>query len=115
MDGLELGNLMEMINGDEELLAELVDDLEREYASDRVILGEAIAAGDPHRVELVAHALTGALATFGATAAKDLAYRLEQRGRDSRLDGAPDLLEQLDEQMETVIAFLSSGEALEAA
>ncbi len=115
MNGLELDNLMDMIGGDEDLLVELVGDLKMEYASDRVLLGEAIDAGDASRVEFVAHGLKGALGTFGATAAKELAHRLEQCGSKARLEGAVDLLERLDEEMETVISFLTSGEALNAA
>src|SRR3569623_858583 len=49
-------------------------------------LQEAVDQADPARVVASAHTLKGSLAVFGARQAADLAARLEQAGREGKLD-----------------------------
>jgi HPt (histidine-containing phosphotransfer) domain-containing protein len=50
-----------------------------------------IDAGDPREVERAAHALKGIAGTVGANEVRDLAFQLEQLGREGHLTGAADV------------------------
>jgi len=54
-----------------------------------------IRANDPVRVALAAHTLKGLASNFDSDTVVEAALQLETLGRSGRLDGARDLLEQL--------------------
>ncbi|MCK5527339.1 MAG: Hpt domain-containing protein, partial [Candidatus Latescibacteria bacterium] len=64
---------------------------------------------DAEQIEQRAHRLKGAVGNFGAKNAYDLAYELETRGRESRLDDAFPLYEKLEREMKQVSAFFSKS------
>jgi HPt (histidine-containing phosphotransfer) domain-containing protein len=57
---------------------------------------DAVANDDPAAVQRSAHTLKGAVGTFGPTAARTLAQKLETLGHDHSLAAAPDVMRQLD-------------------
>ena len=59
-------------------------------------LRQAAEAGDRHKLEQGAHALKGITGTVGANELHDLAVRLEQIGREGRIQDAADLVIQLE-------------------
>lgn len=68
-----------------------------EESEERVrALRQAAAAGDAPAIERAAHALKGIAGTVGAHEVSQLALRLEQGGREGRIQDAPELVNQLD-------------------
>ena len=102
--------LLRRLEGDTELLRELVglflDDCPRLVAE----LREALAQQDQARVKSVAHALKGSVANFSAVAAQDAARRLETFARDGDLEGAERAFAELEkalDQLRVALAVLA--------
>jgi HPt (histidine-containing phosphotransfer) domain-containing protein len=99
--------LLTRVEGDRELLGELVaifqDDCPR-------LLGElrrGIEAGDARGVQFAAHALKGSVSNFGGRDAADAALALERMGRDGALVGAGQGLADLEREIERLSQGLS--------
>jgi len=80
--------LDECFDGNRELLREVADTFLESSPPLLTGLKEAIAVGDAGRVQYLAHRLKGSMATFGADAAVDAAFSLEQMSVDGDLTGA---------------------------
>jgi CheY-like chemotaxis protein len=68
-------------------------------------LQEAITAGDAQRTERLAHSLKGAVSSFGAHGAYNLAHDLECRGHQGELGNASSILRQLVHELERIAIF----------
>jgi len=94
------------VGGDAALMADVMrlflEDCPRRVAE----LRAAVAGGDPTHVHRAAHAVKGAVGTFGARPARDLAAHLERAGREGRLDEAPALLDALEAELSRVTTAL---------
>jgi CheY-like chemotaxis protein/HPt (histidine-containing phosphotransfer) domain-containing protein len=91
--------ILAQVDGDLELLAELVDLFLDTYPS---LLGEirqGIRDQVPSRVSEAAHSLKGALGNFWPTAGMDLVLTLELMGRDGNLSRAEEKLRELEVDM----------------
>ena len=86
------------LDGDEELLSELMGMLLDQIDEGMVHLTEAIERGDAHEVEQTAHSLKGASANLGAERFRQCAFQLEQIGRSGNLSDAAPLLAKLQEE-----------------
>lgn len=95
------------VEGDRELLAELLDLFAAETGRLLADLREGVAAGDAAGVERAAHALRGCVGNFGAPGASRLALELEWRGREGDLAGAAALLEELAAEVAELAAGLA--------
>jgi response regulator RpfG family c-di-GMP phosphodiesterase len=88
------------VNGDLELLREIIvlflDDSQRMTAE----LREAIVERDPTRLQRVAHTLKNSLGYFGVEKALQTALALEAKGRETDLEGVEELFDTLVEQLE---------------
>jgi HPt (histidine-containing phosphotransfer) domain-containing protein len=72
-------------------------------------LRDAIGTGDAERMVRVAHSLKGSLSYFGVQTAYALALQLETMGRRAELDGASDALQQLEQEIEQISAFVAEA------
>ncbi len=88
--------LMEHIDGDLEFLEESIEILQEDGPALLAEIRAAIDAQDAEALVRPAHTLKGMLANFFAGTAKDAAADLERRAREDRLDGAAELLVELD-------------------
>jgi HPt (histidine-containing phosphotransfer) domain-containing protein len=88
--------LLERVEGDVELLAEIVA-LFRE-GSPRLLeeVRAAVAAGDSAALKRAAHTLKGAASNFGATAVVGIALELEMMGRANDLSWAAQARDNLE-------------------
>ncbi|MBN9523317.1 response regulator, partial [bacterium] len=87
---------LERAGGDEGLLRELVGLCLDETPKLMAEIRGAVAGGDGAKLQLSAHALKGAVATFGADETAAAALRLEEMGRAGRWDGADAALTALE-------------------
>jgi signal transduction histidine kinase/DNA-binding response OmpR family regulator len=98
---------MASVDGDMELLREVVCLFLGEYPKTMEEIRDAIDGGDPHGLSRAAHSLKGAVGNFGASAAFDATLRLEMLGKDRELGGAEAVYSFLAEELERL------GKALE--
>ena len=85
-DVIEVADLLERVDGDRDLLLELARMFREDAPTLLANVRQAASARDAEALERAAHALKGSCANFGATAARDAAFALEQRGRSRQLD-----------------------------
>ena len=102
---LDLSTVIDAVDGDKELLKELAEGFVEDSAGQLEELRESLEKGDSEQIERRAHRLRGAVGNFGAKTAYDLAFQLETRGRESRLDGAVEIYGKLEQEMARVKAF----------
>lgn len=91
--------VLDRVGGDEDLLHEITTIFLSEYPELLDDIRDAIAASDARKLERSAHSLKGAVSNFGAHAATQAAYRLEDLGRHNRLECAAVALAELETQL----------------
>jgi two-component system sensor histidine kinase/response regulator len=96
------------VEGDWELLAELVELSISESGNLLDEIRQSIAGADCSGLQRSAHALKGAAGNFGATQVIDLARRLEEMGKTSRLDRASELCSSLEQVTQRLNEALSA-------
>jgi CheY-like chemotaxis protein len=100
--------LMERVQGDTELLDELVDLFRDSYPRQLAALRAGAEAGDLPSVTGVAHALKGSVGNFAAQSAFHLIVRLEEAALDQNLSGVRHLLPELEAELEGLRTTLCS-------
>ncbi len=96
LDPEAVGALVELLGGDAEALAEIVDACLEEGPLRLVELRQGAAAGDAVLIGRAAHTLKANAATFGAVRLEQLCRELEGRARAGDLGGAVDRAESID-------------------
>jgi two-component system, sensor histidine kinase and response regulator len=93
---------MERVEGDRELLRELLHLYFQEYPKLLAGISLAIDSRQADHVERLAHSLKSALLNLSAKPAADAAYHVERLGRDSRFQEAAASLTLLKKQLEVL-------------
>jgi two-component system sensor histidine kinase/response regulator len=93
-------DVLARVEGNRELLAELVEIFRVEYPRLLADLRDRVEAGDAKAVQEAAHAIKGTVGNFGAPRASEAARVLEAMGRDGVLTGAGAGLAQLELEVE---------------
>src|SRR5262245_21630587 len=91
--------LLARVDGDQELLGELVELFLDSYPELLTMLRDSIAQGEPTQVRFSAHALKGSIANFSAPAAVNAALRLEHMGRAGELTDAQVVYVALEQEL----------------
>lgn len=91
--------VLERLEGDEELLKELVGLFLEQSGQQIKELRAALAAGDASVIQHQAHSLKGAAAGLGAEALSHRAAQLEKAGKEGDLTAVPALLEAMQEEL----------------
>ena len=104
---VDLTGILTIVDGDLDLLRELVDDFTSEYTEIRANLGLAVDQRDASGLEHVAHSLKGAVSHFRAAAAQTAAHHLERLGKEGKVDHAAEGLERLDLEMARLLDYFS--------
>ena len=97
------------LDGDEELVTELIDTMRAEAPKLVHEVRVAVEAADAALVTRAAHTLKGAVSNFGARAAADAALRLEQMGRAGDLSHASPALATLEMEMSALMRELEKA------
>jgi HPt (histidine-containing phosphotransfer) domain-containing protein len=87
------------VEGDVELLHELVALFLKDLPKVLTTLREAVMAGDASGIERAAHKLKGSVGNFAAQPAFEAALKLEILGRDGRLSEAEPAFAQLENEI----------------
>lgn len=96
---LDAEELLEEIDGDRELLAQMFAVFEPDADRRLKLIHEAVRTGDTATLMAEAHALKGSVGNFFATPVFETAYQLENMGRDGETTGAPEVLATLEQQV----------------
>jgi HPt (histidine-containing phosphotransfer) domain-containing protein len=94
----DLDKLLDRVDGDMEFLQETLEMLEEDSVRLLADIRSAIDAREASALVQPAHALKGILSNFCSTVAESFAWQIETMGRESRLDGVAEALEQLDRE-----------------
>jgi two-component system, sensor histidine kinase and response regulator len=97
---LDVTAALAALMGDRELLAELAGLFLAECPRWMTEMRAAVAEGDQLRLQMAAHGLKGAAATFAARTTCDAALRLEKMGRTGDLSADPETLAALAQEFE---------------
>jgi HPt (histidine-containing phosphotransfer) domain-containing protein len=102
---IDLKDVLERVQDDKELLAELFDIYQEDFVIKRKSLGEAITAKDIGRIKEIAHSLKGASGNISAKPLHASCLKLEALAKDGKTDGMPELLPEIDGYFEEVKKF----------
>ena len=105
---IDVEELMERIDGDRTLLAELAEIFREEYPKQMRMAYEALAANDAAAVRKIGHSLKGALANLAATDASGLAASVEAIGKSGDLSQLDGKLVEMQSTMHKVVMRLQS-------
>jgi HPt (histidine-containing phosphotransfer) domain-containing protein len=101
-DVMDRAELLSRLEGDEQLLRELIDAFLDESGTLMQQVSEAVTSQDAGGLERAAHKLKGTVSIFGSRAATQAALVLETMGRERDLRHAEEALPRLKEQMEAL-------------
>ena len=96
------------VDGDSDLLVEVIDLFLKDYPRLLAQMDEAIDKGNAATLQRAAHTLKGTLGIFGAGPAITAARELETVARDGRLDGAGAARAQLEEALKMVLPAIAA-------
>jgi HPt (histidine-containing phosphotransfer) domain-containing protein len=108
LDPAALENLREMVGGDPEFLAELMDTFLAGAPQLLADMRQAVEGGDAAGLRLAAHSLKSNSTDFGAMALSNLCWEVEVLGKAGTLDGAAELIAQAEAAYEQVRAALEA-------
>jgi CheY-like chemotaxis protein/HPt (histidine-containing phosphotransfer) domain-containing protein len=94
--------LLSRLDGDAQLLGELIEVFLADSGSLLQQVSDAVAGQDPVALERAAHKLSGTVSIFGSRPAIESALALETMGRNRHLPHAGEVLAQLKGQMEAL-------------
>ena len=104
--GFDAEALWKRVEGDPELLRELIGTFEIEFPGMLASVEGAIEHDDSVRLERAAHKIKGTMVQFSAGSAAAAARELEQLGRSGTLTGAGDALEKLRREILALVERL---------
>jgi PAS domain S-box-containing protein len=103
-DVVDRESLLNNLDGDRELLRNLIDRFAADSPQQLAHIRVAIDEQQPEALRLAAHGLKGSVGNFVAPRAWALAQQLEQAGKDSALSSAGSLFAELETEVARVIA-----------
>ena len=98
-DVVDLNEVLERVQGDKELLAELFDIFLEDCPTRITAIKEAIQAKDVTKLKDAAHSLKGASGNISAKRLHQLFLKMEQAAKNSDLTGVEVLLREADLQV----------------
>ena len=99
---------LKLVGGDEDILKEVIGVfLEQDYPEQLRHLKDGIRQGDAQTVKAAAHAVKGAVRSFGSATLSATALRLEEMGRNNDLTGAEAALQQLEQEVRQFAEFFA--------
>ncbi len=93
---IDIDELNEIMDNDNELIKDCFNDFITDYPQILKSIKEALDQKDAPALEKKAHALKGSLKYLAANDVADIAYKLENMGRNSEFEGSVELFSQLN-------------------
>ncbi len=99
------------VEGEPDLLGELIDLFSADTPELIAAMRQAVAAGAPDALRLVAHSAKGSSSNLGATVLADVFKGIEDRGRTGTMAGVPALLAEAEAEYRRVVVALEGERA----
>ncbi len=99
---IDLDEFLERVQEDKELLLELLDIFQDDFATKRKMLGEAVESNDLEQIKNISHSLKGASGNISAKPLREVFVKFEDMGRIGDLKEAGDVLAVLDKESEAL-------------
>jgi PAS domain S-box-containing protein len=106
LPAVEPGELLDQLDGEREDFDAVVEIFCANEPAQLAAVREAVKTGDADKLKTTAHLLKGSLSVVHAERARCLAEELEMEGASGCLKKAPNLMEQLEEEMAEVMERL---------
>jgi len=110
----DLDDALARIEGDRELLEEIVSIFIAECASNMDAIRQAHSAGDARLLERLAHTVKGASANLGAVAVSQAAFRIEKTAASGDLASCAELIEKMQQEIDRLLPELEAVSQKEA-
>jgi HPt (histidine-containing phosphotransfer) domain-containing protein len=102
---IDLKDVLERVQGDKELLAELFDIYQEDFLVKRKALNDAIAAHDIVKIKEVAHSMKGSSGNISAKPLYAACLKLESFAKEGKTDGMHEVAVAIDGYFEQVKVF----------
>jgi HPt (histidine-containing phosphotransfer) domain-containing protein len=102
---IDLKDVLERVQDDKELLAELFDIYEDDFVIKRKALGEAIAAKDITKIKEIAHSMKGSSGNISAKPLYAQCLKLEMLAKENKTDGMQEVAVAIDGYFEEIKIF----------
>ena len=102
---IDLKDVLERVQDDKELLAELFDIFQEDFVQKRLALGEAIGSGNIARVKEIAHSMKGSSGNISAKPMHAACLKLEALAKEGKTDGMQEVASAIDGYFEEVKVF----------
>jgi HPt (histidine-containing phosphotransfer) domain-containing protein len=103
---IDMEDVMERVQNDRELLMELLDIFETDYAAKREMLNGCVAARDFGQMRDIAHSLKGAAGNISAVRLFSTCMQIEKLAEGDNLDGIDSLLENMDKHFKDLQGYI---------
>lgn len=107
LGNIDLNYLYDLMDGDEDLLRELVHAFLEDCPRQIHAMSTAIQEKDHERLRIAAHTFKGSVANFGANLITEKAKQIEAFGRAGKAQDASSLFDELAEEIEAIHETLS--------
>ncbi|HTW24400.1 MAG TPA: response regulator [Candidatus Baltobacteraceae bacterium] len=104
----DIRDALRRVEGDQELLEEIVRIFTAECANNMEAIRNAFTAGDARLLERLAHTIKGASANLSAVALSQASFKLEKLAASGDLLGAPELVEKIQYEIDRLLPELAS-------
>lgn len=115
LEAFNLTEALERVEGDMELLKEMVDLFLEEYPRTVAAIENAVTTGNAQALRNAAHTLKGAVGNFSAYKAAEASLILEKMGRQQNLVDAPAAFSILQHELTRLCSALEAVKEKEAA
>jgi len=106
---VDVAAALDSVEGDQGLLADLFEAFQQDYPKQLAEIQDAIGMRDAERTARVAHSVKGAVGYFGTQRASALAAQLETLGRQAELEGALSLVQELEQELARISAYVAES------
>ena len=103
----DLDKALEIVDQDKEFLKELMDIFKSDYPQKSAAIYQAIKEKDFKTMNETAHGLKGAAGNLFLNKVYELALQLEKKGKENKIEGAKEIYQELEEEMEKFREFIS--------
>jgi two-component system, sensor histidine kinase and response regulator len=104
----DVNDALDRVEGDHDLLEEIIRIFRGECSSNMDAIRRAVAAGDAHLLERLAHTIKGASANLSAVVVSDAAFKLEKLAAAGNLANAGESIDKLQREIDRLLPELAS-------
>jgi HPt (histidine-containing phosphotransfer) domain-containing protein len=102
---IDLKDVLERVQDDKELLAELFDIYQEDFVIKRKALGDAVAAHDITKIKEIAHSMKGSSGNISAKSLHAACVKLETLAKAGKTDGMLEVTSEIDGYFEAIKVF----------